>query len=427
MKHSIRLAAFTAVFLLAISALAEQSEVEATEAEAQEAPARNERHMLVDQSFVFFTVDNNRSSVNGKPRDDGWTLKADYRMFSRGTKRDSFRFVVKKGNRKLGETVCEVGAENQVDKFASGPPALYVVGCYDRNQRIKQTGALTVEVYFMDDATDRETLIGTHDLLVRSVKRVRGTGEPDAPHHYVDRHSEVLSAYMVLQHNRADHPYGRLGPSFRASSGRNGVVLLVNTATDDVRRSNDGASSRLRCSVNGERIAIDDDQITGSETRKVYAVQTWGRGTQDQRDVIQFRQYALNLPLSFSSAVPEQTHDNWHPLGEKHDRWPHLEDHPGQWECEWRLGRDIVRIIRFTVSADGRIVPHPEQQAGLELGPNIFFVETEIPAKGSVWDVRVQRQGVDKNAFLGRGFRSAEGKALVRKLPNVGRALPRAR
>src|SRR5690625_2946121 len=96
MKHSIRLAAFTAVFLLAISALAEQSEVEATEAEAQEAPTRNERHMLVDQSFVFFTVDNNRSSVNGKPRDDGWTLKADYRMFSRGTKRDSFRFVVKK-------------------------------------------------------------------------------------------------------------------------------------------------------------------------------------------------------------------------------------------------------------------------------------------------------------------------------------------
>src|SRR5690554_5998887 len=149
MKHSIRLAAIAAVFLLTISALAEQSEAEATEAEAAEAPTRNERHMLVDHAFAFFTVTNNKTSVKGKPRDEGWTLKADYRMFSRGTKRDSFRFVIKQGNRKLGETICEVGAENQMDKFASGPPAVYVVGCYDRNQRIKQTGALKVEVYFL--------------------------------------------------------------------------------------------------------------------------------------------------------------------------------------------------------------------------------------------------------------------------------------
>jgi len=135
----------------------------------------------------------------------------------------------------------------------------------------------------------------------------------------------------------------------------------------------------------------------------------------------------LNLPLSFSSSVAEQTHARWQPLEEKSDAWPHIDDHPGNWECEWRLNRDVLRTFRFTVGEDGRVVPHPEQSAGLELGPNIFLVETEIPAKGTGLDSRVHRNSVNRGAFLGRGFKSPKGKALVRKLPNVDQPTPRAR
>src|SRR5690606_21941944 len=110
----------------------------------------------------------------GKPRDEGWTLKADYRVFGASSNRSAFKFVVKKGKKKVGETVCEVSLDNQDPKFAKGPKAFYVVGCRDRDQRIRETGPLTVEAYFIDDDTDTETLLGTHDLVVRSVKRVRG-------------------------------------------------------------------------------------------------------------------------------------------------------------------------------------------------------------------------------------------------------------
>lgn len=181
--------------------------------------------------------------------------------------------VSRQGNRKLGESICEVDAENQMDKFASGPPALYVTNCRDRDQRIKQTGALKVEVYFINDATDQETRVGTHDLLIRSVKRVRGTGEPDAPHHDVDRHSEALSSFIALQHNRADHPYNRLGRDFSSMSGSNRIVVLVNMSTDESHRSID-SGSHLRCSVDGSRIEIPRDQVTGREARAVCVVQT---------------------------------------------------------------------------------------------------------------------------------------------------------
>lgn len=135
----------------------------------------------------------------------------------------------------------------------------------------------------------------------------------------------------------------------------------------------------------------------------------------------------LNLPLSFSSSVAEQTHARWQPLEEKSDAWPHIDEHPGNWECEWRLNRDVLRTFRFTVGADGRVQPHPEQNAGLELGANMFFAEMEIPAKGTGLDSRVHRNSVNRGAFLGRGFKSPKGKALVRKLPNVDQPTPRAR
>lgn len=135
----------------------------------------------------------------------------------------------------------------------------------------------------------------------------------------------------------------------------------------------------------------------------------------------------MTLPLSFNSRIAEQTHERWQPLNRKNSKWPNIDDHPGDWECQWRQDRDVLRTFRFTVGADGRIVPHAEQSAGLELDPNIFFVETEIPAKGSIFDSRVHRNSVNRGAFLGRGFKSPEGKALVRKLPNVGQPTPRSR
>jgi hypothetical protein len=381
---------------------------------------------VVDDAFTFYTLENNQKSVNGKPKDEGWSLVADFRVFGETSQRSAFRFVVKKGQKKLGETTCEVATEDQFRKMAEGPASFYVIGCRDRNQRIQATGDLTVEVYFIDDATDRATKLRTHTIAVGSAGRVRGNGQPDAPHHYVDRSGETLGSVLHLQHNRSTHYWGQLHRQLGPVQGLNQVTLAINAAPDEDHRSIDPLT-HLRCKVNGERIEMPHDQVVGREARSVYVVATWGKGQRDQRDPVQYRQFVLTLPLSFGSSVAEQTHDRYFPLEEKNPRYAYLDDHPGEWECEWRKDRDVLRVFRFVVGEDGKLVPHAEQAAGLTLGPNAFFVETEIPRGGSGYDTRVDGAAVSKRAFHGRGLASGEARALAKKLPKVGSTTPRRR
>ena len=99
-----------------------------------------------------------------------------------------------------------------------------------------------------------------------------------------------------------------------------------------------------------------------------------------------------------------------------------LEQHDGAWECQWRIERDVVRTWRWTVGADGHIVPHAEQGAGLSLGPNAFFVETVLPSAASPVDVRVERDAVLTRAFFGRGWQTDAGRALAGLVADVGEA-----
>ncbi len=386
--------------------------------------------MTFDDGFTFFEIEDHQEAQNGNPVDAGWALNGHFRVFGHTSQHSAFKMAIKQGRQVLGETVCEVHLDNQYPQSAQGPEAFYTRNCLDRAQRIKKTGDITVELSLVDDDTDQTSLLRTFALHVLTATRVRGTGQPDAPLHYVDRNGEVLDTVLHLQPNRSNPYYEPVADrTLEKYDGRNAVTVTVNAHPDRDHWSI-SSETHLRCSVNGQRIPIAHDQVTGTEVRKVYVVHSHGRGRREQGETedVGFRQYVLTLPLTFDSSVVVQTHQRWFPLPP--DRVGEgaaavINRHPGRWECEWRdAQRHVLRTWRWTVGDDGRIVPHPEQRAGLSLGPNAYFVQTVIPAGGSGYDVRLDRASVQHHAWYGLGWRTAEGRALADGVPNVGHPAP---
>ncbi|MBX3246776.1 MAG: hypothetical protein KF901_06325 [Myxococcales bacterium] len=387
---------------------------------ATSASAQLPEGAVVDDAFTFFDLENFDEAVNGQPIHRGWALSSSFRVFGIAPPRSSFKFVIKQGNRTLGETICEIGRFNEHRNHANGPATFFVRDCKDRNQRVDADGAITVEVHFINDATDQVTHVRTHTIQVRTTSTVRGNGEPGAALRYVDRNSEVLLSMMHLQNQEAA-PYFGDRNNTRSLSGYgnyNGVTLLVNYHSYE--RSST-SRTRLRCSVDGRRIELPQDDVSGTETRRVAVTHTFGRGGQDERQHIYYRQVVLQLPLGFDSSIVEQTHDRWRTPSERDHRRAYLNDHPGRWECEWRDGQTVLRTFRWTVGADGKVQPHPEQAAGLSLGVNAFLVETVVPSNGI--DTRLHRDSVVNQAFHGLGWRSSEGRAMAQQVPNVGDAV----
>ncbi len=384
--------------------------------------------MTFDDAYTFFDLENNSDHQDGRRVDAGWGLKGQFRVFGRTSGRSAFKMVIKQGRRSLGETTCEVTLENQHRPHAEGPEAFYNRNCYDRAQRITRTGDISVELFLIDDATDQEHLLRTFSLHVLTATRVRGNGDPDAPHHYVDRNGEAVSTVMHLQPNRGD-PYFNNLDSRRLTTydGRNAVTITIN-AHPDREHWSISSQTHLRCSVNGERIEIARDQVTGRQVRMVRAVHSHGRGRRQENETeeVGFRQYVVTLPLTFDSSTVEQTHERWYPIAEERvdAQFGVINRHPGQWECQWRAERTVLRTWRWTVGDDGKIVPHAEQTSGLTLGPNAFFVETVIPNGGSGYDARLHRQSAERNAWYGLGWRSDAGRAVAHAIPNVGRQSP---
>lgn len=380
---------------------------------------------FVDDAFTFYDLENFDESVSGQPTHRGWALKSSFRVFGVAPARSSFKFVIKQGNRTLGETTCEIATFNENREYATGPATFFVRACRDRSQRIDADGAITVEVHFINDATDQVTLLQTHTIHVRTTSTVRGTGESGAALRYVDRNGEALFSMMHLQNQGAAPYFGdRANSRSHPSYGNfNGVTLMVNFHSyerSSIHRT------RLRCTVDGQRIEIPEDGVTVAMPYGLVTTHTFGRGSRDEAQHAAYRQAILQLPLGFDSTSVEQTHTRWRTPDQRDARRAYLNDHPGRWECEWRDGQTVLRTFRWTVDADGKVQPHPEQTAGLRLGANAYLVETVIPTAGL--DTRVHRDLVVNHAFAGRGWRSPEKRAMPQQVPNVGdAALPNLR
>lgn len=99
-------------------------------------------------------------------------------------------------------------------------------------------------------------------------------------------------------------------------------------------------------------------------------------------------------------------------------------DHPGDWKITYLIERKPVRIWRFKIGENGLPLPHPEQLAGLNLGPNAVLVDTEVPGEGGEFDGRLTSEFVKQGAFFGRPWATAAMQAAAAAVPKKCRPFP---
>jgi len=375
---------------------------------------------MIDDGYTFFVLRGKKDYVDGKPLDQGWSLRSYLRAVGPSMpQHSSFKVVVAKGGQAVATIRCE-GSVPMVPTNQARPAFLPMISyCYDDTQLVKGEGKFGVAVYFVNGDNDSERLLRNYEIEVHKVDRVRGSvtnPQLDVPNYYVSRHNEVLSSIVYLRPAGSD-PY--ITDARPDTFGENRVEIVYNTSTTDEGQNIGGEHSFMRCTVDGQKIELKDDKVrnnrpTSRGYQEIYTdrlAQEFKRGT-EYRDEINFRQYYAVLPLT------------WGRQG-MYQNFTKLEEHPGGWECTYREGVNVVRTWRWTVRPDGSIASHPEEaNPELALFPGGHLVETEIPAGGSFIDRRIFPEALKSGFFYGHRWQTTEGKAMVARVPAKGKPWP---
>jgi len=98
-------------------------------------------------------------------------------------------------------------------------------------------------------------------------------------------------------------------------------------------------------------------------------------------------------------------------------------DHPGNWVVKIRSNGKIIRELRFTVTPDGLIAAHPEQDASkpgaICYGPGRYFVETYF-GNPNEFDARFNSTAISEGMMYGRQWTSDEVKnGMIKALPSA--------
>jgi hypothetical protein len=361
-----------------------------------------------DEAFAWFSVRNSGSMSNSVPSHT-WGLEAVVRAVGPGIPKGSaFTLVIKQGARELARATTPGTVAWELVRDHPSNPADAFSASFSRVGNLSATGAISVEVYFVNDSDDSETLLHTHEIEVRRATRLRNDRKEGPAEFFINRHGE--SPVMIIQRvpgRTRSYLSGYRGRG-QGFSPKNAVYLSASRSY--AAANNLGADMRLRCTVNGERVELENDAVTGRPDRVETASEVRPRGNQLETDAIQFERFTLGLPLTFG------TDDE---VWAAHTR---LEDHPGQWACSIRnAARNALREFSFVVSADGNIAPHPEE-AHVTLIPGAHFVQTTIPATDNPLDVRTDP--ASRTFFYGRSWSSAEGRQMAGAVPAIGSAFP---
>ncbi|MEM9069441.1 MAG: hypothetical protein AAGE52_13085 [Myxococcota bacterium] len=348
--------------------------------------------------------------------DEGWYLKFNARLYGDGIPSDSgLRYVVKQGRRTLATVECNGDLRQRPRyNFEEGVPGYMDVGrCKDDDQLTKAVGDITIEVYFINGDDDSTALVRTHNIVVRRFDKVRR-----APEYYLVLNGEVATAmlheYIGSERNPTSAPRTNVNYvglyTWVAESESNGVQPDGDDWARDIN---------VRCSVNGERLPTDARANTRTiRDRGTRVMASWGEGRQNERNQYDFQLFHVRLPITFGSDT-----------GRHLPGAANMDEHPGQWECQIRHGRQVHRTVRFVV-ADGRIQPHPEQTAGgVFLAPRTNLATITVTENSH--ETRVSPDHAARGPFFGVGWTSDEGRAMAEGLPAIGEAdlpgEPRAR
>lgn len=374
-----------------------------------------------DDGFAWFECHNFESVSNNVVKGE-WVLECNLRVWGKLPDRSGFRVVLKQN----GKTVSDNMVDGYPVKFAGqAQDAMTIVGYWKDRQRTALSGPMTVDVFVIDGNTNKETLVRTCKLDVRRVERTRGpvkSRTPYAPSFYINRHGEVLSSILYFRDYEFPSYAGLNGLTYYSARM---VELLFNYSENE--NFSGPAQGRIVCEVNGQVISMrvpnnemPQDNMGFGEQAGKYNVEHSDRdaakyfnGGPAYRERIGFARRSMVLPLQ------------WGPPLEGREKWNvFTTDHPGDWKITWLIDRKPVRIFRFKIGENGLPLPHPEQKAGLYLGPNAILVDTEIPGSGGDFDGRLTNVFVQQGGFFGRAWATSGMKALAAKVPTKGRPFP---
>lgn len=286
--------------------------------------------------------------------------------------------------------------------------------CYDNEQSIKEIGNLSVERYFIDGDTDKETLVRTHKIDVHKTARFLVSNSilyPDVSHYYIQRHAETAAAIAFFSTGSAiNHSYYESNPfnfvsKYRKTetpSNKNNIKLGIYTSFSPDGTKGMPGKPFARCSVNGQKVNFKDDSVNVAKNldrREMAATLKRGLG-----ETVEFTGLAFVLPIY---------------LGNDKSYYGTDETPDGKWECAIVENGVTFRTFRFEIK-NGYPARHPEQQNG---NINLFYrtslIDMEIPAGGSRFDFRLMPLP-SSDLFYGIPWSTAEGKAMAARLPKKG-------
>lgn len=287
----------------------------------------------------------------------GYQVLVDAIVYGVGSNQDAIRLDVKRGSTMLVSTRCNFDA---IDGDAGR-----IVCRTDEEHRLDTTGAITVDMVYLDDVAETSSVIRTLRLNVRAYPywvRNDDRGRPImGAMHQIDGSDLVGTAFAWMEH-----------PSLRQTQTDESQTVSLYTA---FAGSYDGYNPVLRCRVGDVRIP---DRNVSVNNYADFGVDERVDSTSDTRHVGWYRtRYSMN-DLWWGTRIPLP------PSGTGYDptNIVFLGEHPGLWSCDVRADGAVLRTFRFDVNAEGRIEAHAIEAAPGAPGMlnGLHIVDVRIPS-----------------------------------------------
>ncbi len=392
------------------------------------------RQMVMDDGYTFFgagAVEEYDSKVRLN-KDIGWYLEPKLRLLGTFPKRSAFRIAVVKNGKQLSSVRCDAGKiyTKSEDSNLSRPRDRegrdlsfedYMTSgyyCTDKKAVNKEIGKVNIQVYFIDGDTDAESLVRTYEVDVHKATKVRGAAsnpQPDVADYYIQRHAETAIAFAYFNSSSVDyHSDDPAGTKWQ----KRYRTLTIYTTYSPIEGTFNVRNAFTRCSVNGQKLPLKFDTVSLGEDGDRREIGIYldrlipqYKSGPAYKDQIEFIQLRFAMPFLVEESPPSTPQEL------------NIEKYPGKWECSVVANGETYRTFRWEV-ANGKIVPHAEQQNG---NVNLFYdaaiIDMEIPVGGSPIDHRLMPMP-EMGLFYGIPWKTAEGKAQAARVPKVGNPYP---
>jgi hypothetical protein len=357
--------------------------------------------LRLDDGWTWFSLESHEESRDGTRVDLGYSVKATLRVFGTAPADSAFLLVFKQGGRELGRMRCTayVQSHERDRSFAH----LKVEECTDTAVKLRAVGSVSVEIRWVDGATDAESVLATRTMeVVRTAHHWAGGNVNPLPDTYhLSYHGRLLDSILAWSSFRTNDSYAHA----YFDNGLTATLMFITfafSATDTIyNRVYSDAS--MRCQVNGQPYTVPNSNPTN--LAHVYSLGHRRQFRPNPRAIggtqieeIQFRYTTVQLPFTSDQ----------------------MRANPGQYTCDLRSGGRMVRRWAWTVGADGVPAQHAEQQAGLYLGPRAILLDTTIPADSAL-DERTNPAEVRAGGFFGRPWATEAMRTAAAAVPTFGR------